>query len=178
MKRIYGIVAVIVLFALTSCNTVRVSSDYDRQTNFSELRTFAFHEQGLADLNMNDLDKRRVVTAITSELSSKGMTMNNSATAADIIVNISAKHTNRVNYNQWYSPWWGWGPMWGGMGMGHTSVNQYKEGTLILDFVDRRRNVLVWQGVASGMNISRLEKKEENIPAAVKRILEKFPPSN
>ncbi|MDO5656111.1 MAG: DUF4136 domain-containing protein [Flavobacteriaceae bacterium] len=172
MKNLLPFLGLFMLFAFTSCNTVRVTSDYDRSANFDQYKSFAFHQKGLADLKMNDLDKRRVVEAITQSLQSKGMSTAAYETAADIIINISANNKTRVNIEPWYDPWWGWGPMWGGS----QRVNQYKEGTLILDFIDRRQNTLVWQGVGQGLNVSDIERKAEKIPVAVQEILAKYPP--
>lgn len=173
MKFLLPILGLFMVINLSSCNTVRVSSDFDRSANFDQYKSFAFHEKGLADLKMNDLDKRRVVSAITQTLQSKGMTMAQYETAADLIINIAAKNKTRVDIDPWYDPWWGWGPMWGGQ----QRVSQYKEGTLILDFVDRRNNTLVWQGIGQGLNVSNLESKAEKIPVAVEEILEKYPPN-
>ena len=176
MKRLYTILGVLLLFLITSCSTVRVSSDYDRSASFDQYKSFAFHEQGLADLKMNDLDKRRVVQAITSSLSAKGMSVSPYETGADLIVNISAKNKTRVDVsNPWYDPWWGYGPYWGWAG--NQQIRQYKEGTLVIDFVDRRQNTLVWQGVGQGLNVSDIENKAERIPVAVEEILKKYPPT-
>lgn len=173
MKNFIPILGMLMLFAFTSCNTVRVSSDYDRNADFSQYKSFAFHQDGLNALKMNDLDKRRVVDAVAKELQSKGMTASQYETAADLVINVSAKNRTRVDVDPWYDPWWGWGPMWGGQ----QRVHQYKEGTLIFDFVDRRTNTLVWQGVGQGLNVSDIESKADKIPVAVAEILEKYPPA-
>lgn len=159
------------LFALTSCNTVRVSTDYDRNANFEQYQTFAFHEKGLNDLNMNDLDKRRVVDAISQNLTSKGMIQTHSENP-DLVINISATNKTRVNVDPYYDPWWH-GPYWGRT----QRVTQYKEGTLILDIVDRQQNTLIWQGVGEGLNVSDIQRKADKIPDAVNEILAKFPPN-
>lgn len=172
MKNLYVIFGMLMLLAFTSCNTVRVSSDYDRNANFDQYKSFTFHQKGLSELKMNDLDKRRVVAAITQTLSQKGMQLNQHETAADLIINISARKKTRVDVDPWYDPWWGYGPYWGNQ----QRVSQHKEGTIILDFVDRRTNTLVWQGVGQGLNISDIERKAEKIPVAVDEILEKYPP--
>ena len=171
MRNLYTIFGILMLLAFTSCNTVRVSSDYDRNANFDQYKTFAFHQQGLKDLNMNDLDKRRVVEAIGKTLMSKGMSAATAETNADLVINLSAKNKTRVNVDPYYDPWWG-GPYWGRS----QRISQYKEGTLILDFIDRRQNTLVWQGVGVGLNVSDIESKAAKIPVAVEEILAKYPP--
>ena len=171
MRNLYTIFGMLMLFAFTSCNTVRVSSDYDRSADFSQYKTFAFHQKGLADLKMNDLDKRRIVEAIGQTLSSKGMTVASAETNADLVINLAAKSKTRVNVDPYYDPWWG-GPYWGPS----QRVSQYKEGSIIIDFIDRRKNTLVWQGVGDGLNVSDIENKSTKIPLAVEEILAKYPP--
>ena len=174
MNKILSIMGMVMLLALTSCGTVSVSSDYDRNANFAQYRTFAFHDKGLKDLKMNDLDKRRVVGAIQQNLENKGFQVTSTESNADIIINISAKTENHVDVTPWYTPWWG---PWGMNGYWYSPrVVNYKDGTLILDFVDAKNNILVWQGVGSGLNLYRITDKAERIPKAVEEILSKYPP--
>lgn len=174
MKTLYAIFGMVILLAFSSCNTVRVSSDYDRAVDFAQYKSFAFHQKGLERLKMNDLDKRRVVSAIVKEMQAKGMAESKSELTADLIINLSAKSKTRVDVRPNFNPWWGYGPFWGNTG---ERVTQHKEGTVIMDFVDRKNNTLVWQGVGAGLNISNLEGKAEKIPLAVQEILKKYPPS-
>ena len=174
MNKILSILGMVMLLALTSCGTVSVSSDYDRGVNFVQYKTFAFHEKGLKDLKMNDLDKRRVVGAIQKNLENKGLQITSNESTADIIINIAAKTENHVNIMPWYDPWWGaWGPYgyWGA-----PAVREYKDGTLIIDLVDRKNNTLVWQGIGYGLDLYRITDKAERIPKAVEEILSKYPP--
>lgn len=159
------------LLGLTSCNTVRVSYDFDRQTDFNKFKTYAFYQKGIDVLKMNDLDKRRIIKAIDKNLKTKGMTLTEES-LANIIVNISASSKTKVNVDPWYNPWWGYGSFWGA----RPNVTSYKEGAIIIDLVDKQKNILVWQGVGAGLNISNIKDKAQNIPKAIDEILSKFPP--
>lgn len=175
MRKLFFLLMVGTTILLTSCTTVRVSSDFDKAANFQQYQTYAFHAKGLADIKMNDLDKRRVVDAISTNLHNKGFQIIKDENQADVIVNIVAKTENRVEmapwpwYNPWYGPWWG---MWETPSM----LRNYKDGTLVIDFVDRKTNTLVWQGMGEGIDLYRLTDKAERIPKAVTEILEKYPP--
>jgi len=58
-------------------------------------------------------------------------------------------------------------------------VNQYTEGTLFIDFIDKEGNELVWQGIGSGaMKLKNTKKKEERINKFVNEILSEYPPGN
>ena len=70
--------SVIALLLLTSCNIVRVVSDYDKATNFDNYTTFAFFKPGIDKAKISDLDKKRILRAIQDNLMAKGMNKNRS----------------------------------------------------------------------------------------------------
>lgn len=47
MKALKFTLPIIALMLLVSCSSVRVAADYDRQTNFNELKTYAFFKPGI-----------------------------------------------------------------------------------------------------------------------------------
>jgi len=56
----------IIIFLLTSCTSVRVASDYDKNVNFDTFKTFAFYKTGIDKAEINDLDKiRKYIKSIT-----------------------------------------------------------------------------------------------------------------
>lgn len=167
-----------VLFAMIvfmSCSSLKVTSDYNTQADFSKYKTYAFFKKGIDDADVSDLDKRRILKAIESELSAKGFVKSDNP---DFLVNIFTKSRQKVNVtDSWNFGWgWGWNPwMWGGMN--RVNVNQYTEGTLFIDFIDRKSKELFWQGIGSGaLRMKTPEKKEKRIKEFVKKILERYPP--
>ncbi|CAI9428701.1 DUF4136 domain-containing protein [Candidatus Ornithobacterium hominis] len=172
MKTIFSSLIFFSFLWLTSCGSVSVSSDFDRNADFSQYKTFAYHQEGLEKLEMNSLDKKRVVTAIGKNLAAKGFTPVQDANAADLIVSISAANKNRVVVDRWYDPWFFYGPFW----QNPMQTRNYREGTLVIDLVDAKQNTLVWQGIGTGINLDRLEEKSVVVPKAVDEILAKFPP--
>ncbi len=64
---------VLVLF-IVSCSSVRVAADYDREVSFDQYKTFAFFKPGIDKAEISDLDKRRILRAIETELMVKGYT--------------------------------------------------------------------------------------------------------
>ena len=83
-----------------------------------------------------------------------------------------------------YGYGWGWN-RWGWAGNPwywnnqNVRVDQYTEGTLFIDFIDKDGNELVWQGIGSGaMKMKSAEKKEERIKEFVKEILSDYPPGS
>ena len=99
-----------------------------------------------------------------------------------MLVSIFTKSREKVNVNQnnnfGYGFGWGWNPwMWNGMNNNSMNISQYTEGTLFIDFIDKQKKELVWQGVGTGaLKIQNLEKKEARVKEFVKEIVSKFPP--
>ena len=170
------LIAVILIMSLTSCATVKVVSDYDTKVNFNEYKTFAFYKKVIDKAAVSDLDKKRIMRAIEAELITKGFTKSDNT---DMLVSIFTKSRERVNITQ-NNFGWGWGWCWRNswmFGRENMNVNQYTEGTLFIDFIDKTKNELVWQGIGSGtLKMKNPEKREERIRTFVKEIIATYPP--
>ncbi|MEZ0005822.1 hypothetical protein ABH942_001179 [Flavobacterium sp. 28YEA47A] len=164
------------LFVLASCSSVQVATDYDKNVNFENYKSFAFFKPGIDKVEISDLDKRRILNAIDAELTAKGITKSENP---DLLVNIFTKSRQQVDVNQFNAGWgygwgWGWNPwMWGGSS---TTVSTSTEGTLYIDLIDARKKELIWQGEGVGVLTQNINKKDARIQEFVKKILEKYPP--
>jgi len=170
------LLSLLLIVTLTSCSTVKVVSDYDTKADFGKYKTFAFYKKGVDKAAVSDLDKKRIMRAIEAEMLAKGFTKSQSP---DLLVSISTKSRERVNVSNrslgfgfgYWRPWF-----YGGVN-NNIDVNQYTEGTLFVDFIDKEKNELIWQGIGSGaMRMKNPQKKEERIKVFVKEILSKYPP--
>ena len=176
MKKYFLLLFTTVL--LFSCNTVKVVTDYDAKVDFNQYKTFAFYKTGIDKAEISDLDKKRVLRAIESELLAQGFTKSENP---DMLVSFFTKSRRKVNVNQnnnfGYGLGWGWNP-WMRNGMNNNiQVNQYTEGTLFVDFIDTSEKELVWQGIGTGaLVVQNREKKEVRIKKFVKEIISRFPP--
>ena len=170
------LLTLVILFS--SCSAVKVAVDYDRKVDFKKYKTFAFYKTGIDKAEISDLDKKRILRAIEAELSLLGLVKSENP---DMLVSIFTKSREKVNVNQnnnfGYGFGWGWNP-WMGNGMNNNvNISQYTEGTLFIDFIDKQKKELVWQGVGTGaLKIQNREKKEERIKEFVKEIVSRFPP--
>jgi len=179
MKNILKFLPVTLLaLVVTSCTSVRVASDYDKNANFNTYKTFAFFKTGIDKAEISDLDKRRILRAIEAELQAKGFTKSENP---DMLVSIFTKSREKVNvYNNGWGPYgygWGWSPWyWGGYGYGGSTVSTTTEGVLYIDLIDAKKKELVWQGMGTGYLSKVMEKKEERIKEFVNKIMEKYPP--
>ncbi|MGY0427258.1 MAG: DUF4136 domain-containing protein, partial [Polaribacter sp.] len=136
---------------ITACSSINVATDYDSKVDFSKYKTFAFYKKGIDKAKISDLDKKRILRAIESELMAQGMVKSKKP---DMLVSIFTKSREKVNVSQnnigWgYGYGWGYNPwLWNGMN-NNVNVSQYTEGTLFIDFIDKEKKELVWQGVGT-----------------------------
>jgi hypothetical protein len=180
------ILPVLSLFILASCSSISVSSDYDKGTDFTVYKTYAFYKKGIDKVEISDLDKRRILRAIEAELNAKGMIKSENP---DLLVNIFTKSREKIdvynnNYYGWY-PWYygyGYGYGYGGYGMGYgfgyNNVSTSTEGTLFIDLIDAHKKELAWQGIGKGiLSDSRsIDKKVAKINEIVSKIMTEYPP--
>ena len=183
MKKIIKIIPLLlVVLLVSSCSSVRVASDYSKETEFGDYKTFAFFKPGIDKAEISDLDKRRILKAIEAELMAKGMTKSDNP---DMLVSIFTKSNQRVDiYNNnwgfggwgWGAPGWGWG--WGpGIGWSSNNVSTRTEGILFVDFIDASKKQLIWQGSGTGYLVTKnVDKKEARIKEFVSEMMTKYPP--
>ena len=161
---------------LTSCSSVKVISDYDTKVDFSSYKTFAFYKKGIDKASVSDLDKKRIMRAIEKELFKKGFSK---SVNPDMLISIFTKSREQVNVtnnNLGYGFGWGYNPWF--FGSNNLNINQYTEGTLFIDFIDKNKNELIWQGIGSGaMKMSNIDIKEERINEFVNKIILAYPPN-
>jgi len=177
-------VLIVALFAIvaivSSCASLKVTHDYDKAVNFSQYKSFLIDTFRL-NQSISQLNQVRTVNAVKADLIKKGLTESNSP---DALVHISVilkdkqsitSNTNYYGYGGYYRPY-----MWGG-GMGATgyttyNVQDYKDGSLIIDIVDAKTKNLLWEGIGNKEIDKPLKDPETEIPAIVAQILENFPP--
>ena len=122
--------------------------------------------------------------ALRAELGKRGLT-EVSGRKADLVI---ARHVfiqEKVSVQQ-YTDWgyhypgggwpygWGYYGMWAGAPITYTDVNQYGEGTLILDFVDSRTKKLVFRGTGKAV-VGGPEANAGKIRAAVAQMVAAYP---
>ncbi|SGY82683.1 DUF4136 domain-containing protein [Moritella viscosa] len=185
-----GYLVALFSLALTACSTVKVSTDYDQSADFTALKGFnwlpesAKVEKENAYLNNRIMDVR-ITKAIDKQLVVQGFSF---STAPDFYVNYSItseKKTNIRTYNNYsgYGPSWGWGIGYGYRGMSlsahtETRVDEYQQGSLVIDVIDPTSLELIWRGIGSKRLPESTDAAEMDklVAEVVKNILSKYPP--
>ncbi|MCH6559316.1 DUF4136 domain-containing protein [candidate division KSB1 bacterium] len=175
MKAISVLTVSVLLLVGVGCSPISVSHDYDPQANFSNLKTFAWVAFP-QNVEINQLTVRRIKNAVTNELLAKGL--QESSSNADILIAMHGTTKEKLDITDWgYSTgsYYG-GGYWGGRNI---DVNQYTEGTLILDFIDSKSKRLVWRGVAKGAVDPSLtpEQRTKRINEGAAKLMAQFPPA-
>jgi hypothetical protein len=173
MKRLIWILAMPVAAA---CSGISVNYDYDPQTDFSPLKSYAWHVAPAGTPAMDALTQQRIVRAIDDALEFKGF-RKAEAGAADFKVHAMASIQQRIQ-TQPVTVGVGYGWRHGHMSIEGSEVSTYDEGTLILDVISSSTQTLVWRGTArAAVDRDRTpEEREGRIREAVFKILEGFPP--
>ncbi|QFI39105.1 DUF4136 domain-containing protein [Moritella marina ATCC 15381] len=185
-----GYLVALFSLALTACSSVSVSTDYDQEADFSRLNGFnwlpesAVVEKESAYLNNRIMDER-ITKAIDKQLVAQGF---NFASTADFYINYSItaeKKTDIRTYDNYsgYGPSWGWGVGYGHRGMSlsahtETRIDEYQQGSLIIDVIDPKSLELIWRGIGSKRLPESTDAAEMDklVADVVKSILVKFPP--
>ncbi len=168
----------------TGCAS-RVRTDFDRGADFSSYQTFDWlappqrassaTESGSNDpFSSNSLLDKRVRAAVERTLSARGYRRTDESNA-DLRLNYHVLFRDKLvasgtdfGYHNRYRH--------SGFGIGFDfSVRQYKEGTIIVDIIDRATDQLIWRGWAASRNNDG-NYDEAEISYAIEKILAKFPP--
>ncbi|HMG90894.1 MAG TPA: DUF4136 domain-containing protein [Chryseolinea sp.] len=175
MKKIILFVAVGLVLLIPSCSSVTVSYDYDKTANFGAFKTYAYTPEALS-LPVGDLDRDRVLAAVDAEMAARGFTKSDSPDALiDLIIQAKERvEATATNSGGGYYGRYGYG---GGFSTTHIDYNQYVDGTLFINFIDKSSEKMIWQGRGTKTidEHASPEKKETNIKYAVKTIYAKFP---
>lgn len=172
MKRLINLLFLSLVLFLSSCSSIRVVSDFDKEVDFTNYNTYAFYKPSVDAAKISDLDKRRILRAIDQELTVKGMVKSEEP---QIIIGIYTKENQRIDIYQGYYGW-GWYPYYYPFGPA-SSISKSTEGTLFIDILDAQSKNLIWQGIGyADLITGDMEKKEKRIQEIVAKILEAYPP--
>ena len=162
-----SVMGILIGLLAASTQAQSVQTDYDRSFNFSNLKTFGFAVQRRSatdPLASDSLNDGRIRTAIESQLIGNGFRTNGESPDFVIAYHVTTK--NKLSVQDYgYGP-----PRW--FGSRNIHVNQYSEGTLLVDFIDAKTNQVIWRGRASGtLEMKGVDKK---ISKSVEKLVKQF----
>jgi hypothetical protein len=151
-----------------------VKTDYDRNANFSQYKTYSWQQVKTKDA----LDVDRIKSSVNASLAAKGWTQVDSG--GDISVVAMEITHNQQTLNTLYD---GFGGGWrwrgfGGLGEATTTTETYKVGTLVVDLFDAKTKGLVWRGSSTDTLSNNSNKNIKNMDKDVEKMFKDFPPGS
>ena len=163
---------------LVGCSSVDVTTDYDRDANFSQYRTFDWMERHnprdggpAGNVGLSDpLAQKHIRNAVERELLAKGIKQ--TETNPDVLIMVHASTRNQVDVERYGYRYGRWGRRYASV----TTVDRYKEGSIIVDFIDARTKDMVWRGVAQDA-LRKGDSRAEYVDECMKQLFKEYPPS-
>jgi hypothetical protein len=149
-----------------------VKTDYDRNANFSQYKTFSWEKVQTKDPLLVD----RIKSAVNSAMAAKGMT--EVPTGGDVEVFAIETTQNEQTLNTFYNGFGGGRRFggFGGFGDATTTTETYKVGTLVVDLFDAKTEKLLWRSSSSDTLSDKADKNTKNLNKGVDKMFKHFPP--
>jgi hypothetical protein len=161
-------IALSLLVLAASASAQEVSLDFSRDHDFSSYKSFAWSPA--QQPAKNPANHIRITRAVEEGLGPKGMVKSTDG-RPDVYLMYQGKVGDKVKVRGKSQ-----GGYWEPTNLRTVvDLNKVKEGTLVLEFYDARTRDIVWRGVATSVGV-REDRAEEEIKAAVKKLLEGYPP--
>jgi len=174
-RAVFVLMGMMLLFAGTS-SAQQVKTDYDRNVNFGQYKTYSWEQVKTKDA----LDVDRIKAAVNAALTAKGWTQVDSG--GDVCIMAVEITRNQQTLNTFYDGFgggWGWRRFGGGgFGEATTTTETYKVGTVVVDLFDHKTKQLVWRGSASDTLSNNSDKNIKKLDKGVEKMFKKFPPSS
>lgn len=166
---------------LTACAapTPTIRSQTDPGANLSAYHTFGFFDElpGQQAPYTSFVDQQ-IKDAITTEMQARGY---RKEVSGQLLINFHRQSSEKVKVTQTAAPVGFYGYRrgfytWGAGAAVTTDVQNYREGTLIVDVVDGAAKKLLWESVAVGRVTQKmLDNPKPAIDEAVKQMFTEFP---
>jgi len=186
MKKIVYLLMGIMLY---SCSTIKVMSDKDPSTDFSEYKTLEYYGwQNNSDEILSPFDKTRIEEAFGTEFENRGLNLVEKG-AGDMIVSLyivteqkteMVANTTTDYMGGGFGSYYGYGPGYGwGAGYGNSTTTysnyDYTVGTLVVSVYDAQKKELIWQAAGTKTIDDNKKNNESKIKAAVAKIMLEYP---
>jgi len=182
--------AALLAFTLAcGCAPISVHVRYDPKVDFSDYKTFDWIPRPEKDNPAADVVpgfREKVRLTLERLLAERGITPAPEGSQADLHVAFYfhiSQHSRAWWVSNWgypYYPWvgyWGyrWDPWFDPWSPGWVEVVSYDVGTMVVDVVEAKTKRLVWRGWGRG--VTDPQAPDQKLLEAVRRIMNRFPPS-
>lgn len=162
----------LILLLLSSCGAY-VDIDYDKNVNFSELKTYNYF--GDMKTGLSQLDENRLLKIMDVKLQSLGF--QKSETPRFNIDIQTADVTNTPNSNVGVGIGGTGRNVGGGVSVGIPLGGNRALREIKIEFVDAANDIVIWQAVTTQSNLGNTpEKREASFVKVVENVFSKYPP--
>jgi hypothetical protein len=192
MKKLKLYLPVLFSVFLFSCTGYQYYAIQSNKVSFNKYRTFAWLPAADSSRYYNDIADEKIKDQVTAGLEKRGLTLQTNR--PDLLVRYTIQVRDRVRtYNY---PAYVYGPGIVYRGVAHNRYGRYfyysyaapfpvyvgsdieqipyKEGTLIIDLIERKNHQVIWRGYGIG-DVDNPERAISDIPEVVEGILNKLP---
>jgi hypothetical protein len=175
-KKVVLVLSGIMLLFVSALSAQQVKTDYDRNANFAQYKTFSWEQVKTKD----PLDVDRIKSAVNGALTAKGWTQVDSGGDVSIVAMEITREGQTLNtFYDGFGGGWGWRRFGGGgLGEATTTTDTYKIGTLVVDLFDTKTKQLLWRGSSSDTLSNNSEKNIKNLDKGVEKLFKNFPPGS
>lgn len=193
-KRNFALVVMVpLLLMVAGCRTYNVRTDWDPDIPFEQLQRYQWQEpparEEASPFEDNTLLRKRVRFAIESALAERGYVSVDDVAEADFLVTYAVVLDERLRVDGVDSGFGGFGGIgigsrgrrgglgYYGGGVGTTSIREYQESTLLIDFLNPEDEALLWRGWGTGIVQTRdRDRGQDRLKDGIGKILAEFPP--
>jgi len=173
-KRAVVVLMGIMLLVAAKLPAQQVKTDYDRNANFTQYKTYSWEQVKTKDA----LDVDRIKAAVNAAFSAKGWTLVGSGGDVSIVaMEITQTQQTLNTFYNGFGGGWGWRRFGGGgFGEATTTTDTYKVGTVVVDLFDTKSKQLIWRGSSSDTLSNNSDKNIKNLDKGVEKMFQHFPP--
>jgi len=171
--------------------------DYKKDYNFTQVKKIALYTQsgqvsGDNPLQLSDIQRDRIDNALTYALGNRGFQIVDDAGQADMLVSWHLVTQHKTDVRTYQSPSYGASMGYGRYGgynrysmyncwscaptRTEVSVQNYTQGTFIVDMIDPKMNKSVWRGVTQSRLKGKHSEDQGKYNEAATAIFASFPP--
>ena len=195
MPKLLLAAALAVTLAACTSSPPKPTVDYKQDYSFGSVRKIAVY-QGSGDvsgdnpLQLSDMQRDRVNIALRQALEKRGYQFVTDPAEADLLMSWHLATQDKTDVRTYETPsyggYYGYGPYnrysryncWSCMGtQTEVSVQNYTEGTFIVDMIDPELNQSVWRGVTQSKLKDKPQTDQARFNEAADVIFETFPPN-
>ena len=174
LMKCIGYMLLVLLF--TSCHVVRVQTDYEKETDFSNYSTYNYFSD--LETGLSELDEKRLIKNLDAAMQTEGILLSEEP---DFLINIESGIYQTPRNSTVGVGVGGTGRnVGGGVSVGIPIGQENVQREIIFDFVDSQKDMLFWRAISKSSlneNATPVE-REKKLKELVEKVLSKYPPKS